>query len=131
MDVEIITTDVYTQNGHIYPKAEMERVIKEFNEREQPMLCELDTRVVDDMFDRIDLQQVSHQVTDLRMEGDKVIATIKVLDTPHGLIMRQLLEQRDHPFVFRPYGVGYLGCDGIIDEFNMLGVSMMHKDNAA
>lgn len=131
MEAQIITTDVYTANGHIYPKEEMERAIKAFNERKNPMLCELNARVDNGYFAPIDISEVSHVVTDLRLEDDKVFATMKVLDTPKGKIMQQLLEPADHEFVFRPYGTCHFGCDGIIEDFTMLGVAMLHKDDAA
>jgi hypothetical protein len=129
MEVQVMTTDVYTANGHIYPKELMEQVIEKFNSRKQPMLCEIHPTGLDDY--TLPLEDISHQVTDMRLEGDKVFATIKVLDTPKGMVMKSLLSLEDADFAFRPFGTGHIGCDGIVEDYVMHGISMMPADQAA
>ena len=131
VEFEILVTDQYNKNGHIYSKEMMEQAIKEFNEREHPMVCELNARVENGYFAPVDIFEVSHEVTDLKLEGDKVFATMKVLDTPKGKIMQEILSLPDHEYVFRPYGTCRSLCDGIIEDYTLLGVAMLHKDDAA
>lgn len=130
MEFEIMTTDVYTANGHIYPKEMMEQVIEKFNNRQKPMMCEINP--TSDYGYNVSLDRVSHAITDMRLDGDKVMATIKVLDTPYGKIMKSLLSLEDADFAFRPFGTaGNIGCDGIVEDYVMHGISMMPADRAA
>lgn len=129
MEVEILTMGTYNANGIIYPKETIEWAIEKFNNSQRPMFCEADPVFASDY--TLPMEDVSHKVTDLKIEGDKVFATIKVLSTPKGEILKELLSLKDHDYVFRAFGTGHLGCDGIIEDYTMLGVSIMHKDDAA
>lgn len=50
------------------------------------------------------LTDASHVVTELFMNGDKMVAEIEVLDTPKGRMLRNLIEA-DHPIVLQQHGV--------------------------
>lgn len=79
------------RNGRVYPKAIMEsavnkyvteqvktgRAVGELNHPEGPT---------------VNLDKVSHRITDLRMEGNKVVGKASILDTPNGQIVKGLLE---------------------------------------
>tara|TARA_B100000700_G_scaffold196942_1_gene216737 strand:+ start:105 stop:713 length:609 start_codon:yes stop_codon:yes gene_type:complete len=78
------------QNGRIYPKAILEREIVNYQKfiRENRALGECDhpdSSVVE-------LKNVSHIIRDARLEGDNVIGTIELLDTPSGKILQSLVE---------------------------------------
>ncbi len=77
-------------NGRIYPAAIMEREIKNYQKlvKERRALGELDHP--DDSV--INLKNASHMVTNIWMEGNKVRGTVKVLPTPAGDILRNLVE---------------------------------------
>ena len=79
------------QNGRIYPRKilvrEAKKYIKSFI-REQRALGELDhpdTSVVN-------LQNASHNVTEMHWEGDNLIGTVEVLGTPSGNILTELFK---------------------------------------
>ena len=79
------------QNGRIYPRKilvrEAKKYIKSFI-KEQRALGELDhpdTSVVN-------LQNASHNVTEMHWEGDNLIGTVEVLGTPSGNILTELFK---------------------------------------
>jgi len=82
--------DTLNQNGRIYPRSILEREIINYQKfiRERRALGECDhpdSSVVE-------LKNVSHLVTSARVEGDDVIGTIEILDTPNGNILKNLIE---------------------------------------
>ena len=76
-------------NGRVYPKPILEREIKNYQRfvQERRALGELDhpdSSVVN-------LQNVSHLVTELWWDGNSVMGKIEVLNTPAGSILRELV----------------------------------------
>ena len=83
-------SDTLNQNGRIYPRAILERELKNYQKfiRENRALGECDhpdSSVVE-------LKNVSHIVRDASMEGDVVVGTIELLNTPSGKILQSLVE---------------------------------------
>ena len=77
------------QNGRIYPKEILEREIKKYINgpvREKRALGELDHP--DSSV--INLQNVSHNVTKIKMVGDDVYGEVEILPTPAGNILKAL-----------------------------------------
>lgn len=74
------------QNQRIYPVHEIARAVKEANERiklTNGILGELDHP----SHLQIGLDRVSHVITELKMQGDKVIGRAKILEGAHGTPM--------------------------------------------
>ena len=83
--------DQKNRNGRVYPKAIMEkavgkyvtdqvskkRAVGELNHPEGPT---------------VNLDKVSHLITDLKFEGNDVVGKAQILDTPMGQIVKGLLE---------------------------------------
>jgi len=83
-------SDTLNQNGRIYPRAILERELRNYQKfiRENRALGECDhpdTSVVE-------LKNASHIVRDANMEGDTVYGIIELLDTPSGKILQSLVE---------------------------------------
>ena len=77
------------QNGRIYPKEILEREINKYIEgpvREKRALGELDHPESS----VINLQNVSHNVTKVKMVGDDVYGEVEILPTPAGKILQAL-----------------------------------------
>ena len=77
-------------NGRVYPPGVLQREIKNYDKlvRERRALGELDhpdSSVVN-------LQNVSHIVTDIWWDGKKVMGKIEILPTPSGNILKSLVE---------------------------------------
>ena len=82
--------DTLNQNGRIYPRSVLEREMMNYQKfiKENRALGECDhpdTSV-------IELKNVSHIVRDAKLQGDDVIGSIELLDTPAGKILQSLVE---------------------------------------
>ena len=77
------------QNGRVYPKDLLMREAKKYTQNfinQKRALGELDhpdSSVVN-------LQNVSHNVTEMHFEGDSLLGTVEILTTPSGNILREL-----------------------------------------
>ena len=79
------------QNGRVYPREILVRESKKYDEnfvKQNRALGELDhpdSSVVN-------LQNVSHNVTEMHSEGDNLVGTCEILTTPSGNILRELFK---------------------------------------
>lgn len=81
--------DALNQNGRVYPRHILEREIRNYQKfiRERRAMGEIDhpdSSVVE-------LKNVSHIVTEAVMQGNEVVGTIEILDTPGGQILKNLV----------------------------------------
>jgi len=83
--------DAKNQNGRVYPRDVLMREAKTYAEsyvKQKRALGELDhpdSSVVN-------LQNVSHNVTEMHFEGDSLLGTVEILTTPSGNILRELFK---------------------------------------
>ncbi len=82
-------TETQNGNGRVYPHNTMTREVKNYQKlvKERRALGELDHP--DDSV--INLKNASHMVTEIWMEGKNVMGKIKVLETPSGKILKELV----------------------------------------
>ena len=82
--------EVQNGNGRVYPQKILEREVQNYKKLvdDNRALGELDHPEES----VINLRNVSHQVTDIWMENNKVMGKMKVLDTPSGGILRSLVD---------------------------------------
>ena len=79
------------QNGRVYPMEILQREAKNYNDgfiKQKRALGELDhpdSSVVN-------LQNVSHNITEMHWEGDNLLGTCEILTTPSGNILRELFK---------------------------------------
>jgi hypothetical protein len=83
-------SETVNQNGRIYPKSILEREVMNYQKliKENRALGECDhpdSSVVE-------LKNVSHIVREAYMDGDTVLGSIEILDTPKGKIIQSLIE---------------------------------------
>jgi hypothetical protein len=82
--------DSKNQNGRVYPKDTLERVVEEYittSIAENRALGELDHPESP----IINLKNVCHNILDLWWQGDDVMGKIEILPTPSGNILKELL----------------------------------------
>ena len=81
--------DVQNGNGRIYPRKILEREMKSYQKlvKEKRALGELDHPEDSD----INLKNASHMVTDVWWDGPSVMGKVKILNTPSGKILRELV----------------------------------------
>jgi hypothetical protein len=83
------TAETKNGNGRYYPREILEREVKNYIDgpiKENRALGELDHP--DSSI--INLKNVSHNIKDIRWEGDDVVGTIEILPTPSGNILTEL-----------------------------------------
>jgi hypothetical protein len=83
--------DQKNRNGRIYPKQIMESAVKRYVEEQVNK-----KRAVGELNHpegpTVNLDKVSHLITELRFEGNNVVGKAQILDTPMGKIVKGLLE---------------------------------------
>ena len=83
--------DAKNQNGRIYPREILMREAKKYSDvniRERRALGELDhpdSSVVN-------LNNVSHNITEMHWDGNDLVGTVEVLSTPSGNILKELFK---------------------------------------
>ena len=79
------------RNGRIYPKAVMEKAVGKYVKEHVSQ-----KRAVGELNHpegpTVNLDKVSHLITDLKFEGNDVVGKAQILDTPMGQIVKGLLE---------------------------------------
>ena len=79
------------RNGRIYPKAIMEKAVNKYVQEQVSQ-----KRAVGELNHpegpTVNLDKVSHLITDLKFEGNDVMGKAQILDTPMGQIVKGLLE---------------------------------------
>ena len=83
--------DTKNQNGRVYPREILMRESKKYSDgfvKQKRAMGELDhpeSSVVN-------LQNVSHNITDMNFNGDDLVGTVEILTTPSGNILRELFK---------------------------------------
>lgn len=122
------------RNGRFYPKELMQREVARYNKEyvsQNRALGELghpDTPA-------INLDRVSHIVRELREDGDNFIGKAKILDTPYGKIVKNLIDEGAKLGV-SSRGLGSLkkhsnGMDLVQDDFHLATAADIVADPSA
>ena len=112
-------SDVKNQNGRIYPFPVLQREVKNYNKKfvtEGRALGELGHP----MGPTINLDRVSHLITKLVEDGKNFVGKAKIMDTPNGKIVKNLLESGVK------LGVSSRGLGTV--KTNKAGVNEVQKD---
>lgn len=79
------------RNGRVYPKAIMENAVNKYVKEQVSQ-----KRAVGELNHpegpTVNLDKVSHLITDLKIEGNDVVGKASILDTPNGKIVKGLLD---------------------------------------
>ncbi len=119
-------SETKNHNGRMYPHALLEREVGRYKQlvQERRALGELDHPESS----VINLQNCSHLVTDIWMEGKKVMGKIEVLPTPAGKILRNLVEC-NIPCGISSRGMGSVterdGATIVEDDFQLICFDMV------
>lgn len=84
-------SDIQNQNGRVYPYNVLKKQVKAFNEKfvkQDRALGELGHP----SGPSVNLDRVSHIITELHEDGKNFIGKAKIIDTPNGKIVKNLLE---------------------------------------
>ena len=123
--------DKDNRNGRRYPKTVMEREVSRYQDliKEKRALGELGHPPNP----QINLNNVSHLITELKFNGNDVIGRAKVLDTPMGKIAQNFIEEGVRLGV-SSRGLGSLkekdGINEVQDDFHLATVDIVADPSA-
>jgi len=120
-------------NNRVYPKPILEREDKKYQEliQDRRSLGELDHP--DSPI--VQLENVSHVVTETNWDGNDLIGTVEVLDTPKGQILEKLIG-RDIKLGISSRGLGSTsrtneGYDMVEDDFSLVCYDMVSNPSTS
>ena len=112
-------SDIQNQNGRVYPYSVLQKEVKNYNNKfvkESRALGELGHPAGP----TINLDRVSHIITELYEDGKNFIGKAKIMDTPNGKIVKNLIESGVR------LGVSSRGLGSV--KANKTGVNEVQKD---
>jgi hypothetical protein len=116
--------EVRNRNGRIYPLTEMQTAVEQLNKmikEEGSVWGELDhppsLQVASD--------RVSHEITELRIEGNMVFGKAKILPTPMGNIAKVLMTESKKKIGVSSRGAGEVNENGIVSGFNLVTIDLV------
>jgi hypothetical protein len=123
-----IQGDVRNQNQRVYPVNEIARAVKNIKERIKSgysVLGEADHP--DDL--QVNIDRVSHMITEMDMDGADGIGKLKILPTPMGNICKTLLESGVKLGV-SSRGSGNVNESGKVSDFEIITVDIVANPSA-
>ena len=83
--------DTKNRNGRIYPREVMEQAVEKYN-TDQVMTKRSVGELNHPEGPTVNLDKVSHLITELKFEGSNVMGRASILNTPNGMIVKGLLD---------------------------------------
>ena len=128
-----LQSELKNSNGRMYPFSVLDREVKRYNEeyvKSKRALGELGHPDGP----TINLDRVSHRITDLRAEGNNFIGKAQILDTPMGNIAKNLLDEGVQLGV-SSRGMGSIqkseDCNVVADDFMLTTAADIVADPSA
>lgn len=128
MEGIFIQGEVQNHNGRVYPKSEISKAVESLNERleaGQSILGEVDhpSNL------QINLDRVSHMITEMKMDGNNGIGKLKIIPTDMGLLVKTFLENGVKLGV-SSRGTGEVDHRGIVKNFEIITVDIVAQPSA-
>lgn len=114
-EIVILTLNEPNLNNHVYPDVVVQEAIDNLGGR----------AVLGGMLDPsgheifVDLTRATHQVTNMRIEGNKAYGTVKILDTPLSNVISTLVDEKVGGFRISSICETSVRDDGVIEISNM------------
>jgi hypothetical protein len=123
-----IQGDTKNQNGRVYPQREIQRAVENIRARlgkGETVLGELDHP--EEL--QINLDRVSHIITDMYCEGANGFGKLKIIETPMGNIAKALL-QGGAKLGVSSRGSGNVDNGGNVSDFDIVTVDIVAQPSA-
>lgn len=123
-----IQGDVRNHNQRVYPAREIARAVNEMSKKMSggvpiPGECDHPPEL------SINLDRISHLITDMWMEGADGFGKLKIVPTPMGNIVKTLLTSGAKLGV-SSRGSGNVGDDGVVSDFEIVTVDIVAQPSA-
>lgn len=122
-------SEARNRNGRIYRKTEMAKAVESLNETIRihgGVIGEIDhpsTRLSSE------LKYASHIITEVRMDDTRGVGKMKLLNTPSGLIVQEIIKAGYRPGV-STRGAGNVDGDGVVENFAIQTVDIVVVQSA-
>ena len=118
--------DLPNENNRVYSRSVLEKVIDDFNKNKSDVLGQLGTA---QGTTAIRLENASHIVKNLRMDGNKLVCDIQILDTPEGEKLSSLIKGKS----FRLRGTGYLEDKTVytVHDYKLISIDALDSEKAS
>ena len=123
-----IQGDVKNQNGRVYPKDEIQKAVENVTERlsgGETVMGELDHP--EEL--QINLDRVSHIITDMHTDDSNGLGKLKIIETPMGNIAKALLTSGAKLGV-SSRGSGNVNESGLVSDFDIVTVDIVAQPSA-
>ena len=120
--------DVKNGNGRVYPVSEISTAVDNAMKRISEGYSVMGELNHPDNLS-IDLKNVSHAITELRMDGNNAVGKCKLLNTPMGNIARGLLEGGVRLGV-SSRGTGNVNESGEVSDFQFVTIDIVSQPSA-
>lgn len=124
----MMQSGIKNRNGRNYPLDEISREVESANTR---------IKELNGIFGELDhpqtltvnLDRISHVITEIKMDGANAVGRMRLLNTPMGLIGQELVESKVRMGV-SSRGAGTVGDDGIVSGFNFVTMDIVATPSA-
>jgi hypothetical protein len=123
-----IQGDVKNHNERVYPRQEISKAVNQINDilqKGESVLGECDHP----QELQINLDRVSHVITEMWMEGNSGLGKLKIVPTPMGQIIRTLIEA-DVKLGVSSRGSGNVDHMGRVSDFEIVTVDIVARPSA-
>jgi hypothetical protein len=120
--------ETFNRNRRKYPLSEMVSAVGSLNQQiteNNGVFGELDHPETL----TINLKNISHVITELKMDGNNVMGKARLLETPMGLIGKELIKSGVRTGV-SSRGAGNVNNDGIVEGFNLITIDIVATPSA-
>lgn len=123
-----IQGDVRNHNGRIYPLREISSAVEKMTDKIKkgfPILGECDhpSELT------VSLKNVSHAITEIKLEGADGIGKMKILDTEYGRLAKTLIEA-GIPLGVSSRGSGNVDGNGNVSDFEIVTIDLVATPSA-
>ena len=113
MIVRLAQIGVPNKNGHVYSADCFESALgKEF----------FGTIGMDDFNESVDLNRVSHRITNLRIEDGFLVGDVEILSTPMGKVLSEI-----GGMDYRTAGFADMDSNGIISKYQLISINAVEN----
>lgn len=120
---KIMAAEQKNLNGRIYPLSEIAKAVKLITEKAGSGEFILGELTHPDNL-TIDLKNVSHIITEAWMDGSNAIGRCKILNTPSGIIVKNLIEGGVKLGV-SSRGTGNVTSEGMVESFDFVTLDIV------
>jgi hypothetical protein len=128
MEGIFIQGDVRNENKRVYPSTEIKKAVQHINDQiARGMTVWGEADHPEEL--QINIDRVSHMITEMRMQGNNGIGKLKIIDTPMGRIIRTMVEAGGKLGV-SSRGSGNVDDNGSVSDFEIVTVDIVARPSA-